>query len=401
MKTKVAIVGGGACALMLGCELDPEKFEVTLYEKNTALGRKFLVAGDGGLNLTHSEDKQNFIQRYTPSAFFEEAFSHFSNTELGDWFKELGVETYVGSSGRVFPLIGIKPIEVLNKLLYRLKENKVAILTKHNFLDFNAEGDVSFEINGIKKNIKTDLVVFCLGGASWPVTGSTGDWKNTFEKKGIQVNPFRASNASFKIEWPEHLISKLEGKILKNISISCENKRQMGEVVLTRFGIEGSGIYPFSPDVRSLLQTTGKADIFIDLKPSFSSEKIKEKLNQRPVKQNLSGYLKTGLHLSDIQLILLKNFLSKDEFLDIDLLVDRIKKFPLSITGTGPIEEAISSVGGIDLSEVNSNFELKKIPRHFVVGEMLDYDAPTGGYLLQSCFSMAYFVAGRLNLSHF
>jgi len=175
----------------------------------------------------------------------------------------------------------------------------------------------------------------------------------------------------------------------------------MGEVVLTRFGIEGSGIYPFSPDVRSLLQTTGKADIFIDLKPSLSSEKIKEKLNQKPAKQSLTDYLKTGLHLSGIQLVLLKNFISKEEFLDINLLVDRIKKFPLSITGTGPIEDAISTVGGIDLSEVNPNFELKKIPLHFVIGEMLDYDAPTGGYLLQSCFSMAHFVASGINLSHF
>ncbi|PBQ32298.1 aminoacetone oxidase family FAD-binding enzyme [Sphingobacteriaceae bacterium] len=401
MKTKISIVGGGACALMLGCELDPEKFEVTLYEKNAALGRKFLVAGEGGLNLTHSENTANFIKRYTPYGFFEEAFSHFSNEELRTWFKNLGIETYVGSSGRVFPLTGTKPIEVLNKLLERLKKNKVFVLTKHTLLDFTKDKELVFETNGIKKTIKSDLVIFCMGGASWPVTGSTGNWDELLKSHAIKINPFQASNSSFKIEWPQQLIAKLEGKVLKNISITCQTKTQMGEVVLTRFGIEGSGIYPFSPDIRLLLEQKGKAEICIDLKPSFSLEKIIEKLKQKPEKINLTEYLKTNLHLSDIQVVLIKNFLSKEDYLDVSSLATRIKQFTLSVTAMGPIEDAISTVGGVDLSEISADFELKKIPRHFVVGEMLDYDAPTGGYLLQSCFSMACFLAKRINLSHF
>jgi len=401
VKTKITIVGGGACALMLCCELDPEKFEVSLYEKNAALGRKFLVAGEGGLNLTHSENKDNFLKRYTPSYFLEEALTHFSNNDLTKWFTDLGIETYVGSSGRVFPLIGIKPIEVLTRILERIKKNNVSVFTKHSLFDFTSEKELIFETGGEIKKVKSDLIIFCMGGASWPVTGSAGDWEELFKNQDIKINPFLASNCSFKVEWPEHLISKLEGKVLKNISISCENKTQMGEVVLTRFGLEGSGIYPFSPDIRKLLEQAGHAEITIDLKPSFSLEKIKDKLAQKPEKINLTEYLKTGLHLSDVQVILLKNFLSKEQFLQTDQLSNHIKQFPLKVTGTGSIDDAISTVGGVDLSEVNANFELKKLPKYFVIGEMLDYDAPTGGYLLQSCFSMASFLADRLNLTHF
>lgn len=401
MKKKIAIVGGGACALILACELDPQKFEVSVYEKNSALGRKFLVAGEGGLNLTYSENEANFISRYTPSFFLENAFSYFSNKGLVNWINELGVETYVGSSGRVFPKEGIKPIEVLNKILEKIKKNKTSLYTKIRLTDFSLKDGLVFESQVERKEVKSDVIIFCMGGASWPVTGSAGDWASLFKKNKIRVTPFQASNCSFNVDWGADKQSKIEGKVLKNISVSCGDKKLLGEIVMTHAGIEGSGIYPFSPEIRVQLQKNNKAEIAIDFKPDLSLEKIIEKIGMKPAGKNLTEHLKTHLHLGEGQIMLLKYFVSKEEFLNSNVLAQRIKEFKLTITGTGPIEDAISTVGGVALEEVDETFQLNNFPGHFVIGEMLDYDAPTGGYLLQSCFSMAKYLAHYLNAKNF
>jgi uncharacterized flavoprotein (TIGR03862 family) len=396
LKTKIAIVGGGASSLMLACELDPTKFEVSIYEKNSALGRKFLVAGDGGLNLTHSEDKTRFIKRYTPSDFLETSFYHFSNIDLINWLNKIGVETFVGSSGRVFPKKGMKPIEVLTHFLDHLKGKHVNLFTEHDFKSFS-QNELLFEYKGENKLVKSDVVIFCLGGASWPVTGSTGLWTNSFPQHGIKINPFRASNCSFRIDWPETLLKKIEGKVLKNVAISCSSKRHLGEVVITNFGLEGSGIYPLSPEIRTLLEKHGKAEISVDLKPNLSLEKVNEKLTATSAGKNITERLKNALNINEVQMQLLKHFLSKENYLNTAILSENIKAFKLEITGSGPLEEAISSVGGVDLGEIDTDFQLKKMPNVYAIGEMLDYDAPTGGYLLQSCFSMANYLAEKLN----
>lgn len=397
MKKKVTIVGGGAAALVLACELDPEKFEVSIFEKNAALGRKFLVAGEGGLNLTHSEKQDSFLNRYSPSYFLKEAFTQFSNKQLIVWLNALGIETFIGSSGRVFPKQGMKPIEVFNIILERVKKNEVGIHTKHSWKGFSEQGELIFEVGSELKKLKNDYTVFCLGGASWPVTGSLGDWTAYFSEKHISTIPFRASNCAFQVEWPSSFIAKTEGKVLKNISIQCGNIMQLGEIVITRFGLEGSGIYPLSPEIRVQMDKFARAEIYIDLKPNLSSEKIVKRLEGKPAKVNLTEFLKSELNINDVQITLLKHFLSKDEFLNSTSLAQNIKRFKLNIVGFAPIDEAISTVGGISLSEIDDFFQLKKLPDHFVIGEMLDYDAPTGGYLLQSCFSMAKYVATNLN----
>jgi len=397
LKKRIAIVGGGACALMLACELNPSKFEVSVYEKNAAPGRKFLVAGEGGLNLTHSENEADFVKRYTPPLFLESAFKSFSNKDLIYWLSAIGIETYIGSSGRVFPVKGIKPIEVLNHFLDKIKKNKTNIYTKYKLKDFSGDGVLFFENESEITEVKSDLTIFCMGGASWPVTGSVGDWTGMFSKKGIKINPFRASNCSFHVDWPESLLAKIEGKALKNISVGCGGKKHSGEMVITHSGLEGSGIYPLSPEIRGVLERTGTAEITIDLKPALSLEKITGKIKTKTAGKNVTERLKNAINLGDTQILLLKNFLSKADFLDNEALAKSIKQFRLSITGLGPVEQAISTVGGIALEEVDPAFRLKKIPGHFVIGEMLDYDAPTGGYLLQSCFSMAKYLSDRLN----
>ncbi|MBA3663397.1 MAG: NAD(P)-dependent oxidoreductase [Bacteroidetes bacterium] len=399
MKKKLSIIGGGACALVLASEIDTKQFDVTLYERNANLGRKFLVAGDGGLNITHSESKAQFIKRYTPHEFLQSAFDSFSNEDLITWLNDLGIETFTGSSGRVFPDKGIKPAEVLAVFLKKIKINSVVVKTKHTWQGFGINNSLLVEHNNQLLEIKSDVIVYCLGGASWPVTGSKGDWLRYFADKNISVKEFQSSNCAFKIVWPEDLVSKIEGKVLKNISLSSGNKKHEGEIVLTKFGVEGSGIYPLSPEIRDQLNVTGAADITIDLKPSLTPDKIIEKLAGGGNK-NLSDILKNVLNFTQTHIQLLKTFISKEDFLDHKKLTGHIKSFKLTITGMAPIEEAISTVGGVSLPEINKNFELKKLPGHYAIGEMLDYDAPTGGYLLQSCFTMGKCLAEHLNSSN-
>lgn len=397
MKKNIAIIGGGASALVLACELDPEKFNVSLYEKNAALGRKFLVAGDGGLNFTHSEEPKEFLKRYSPPHFLEKAFYQASNDTYIKWMNALGIETFVGSSGRLFPKKGIKPIQVLDKIIEKLKHKGVTIFLKHTWKGFTENGFLLFETPHQSMEVHADHYVFCLGGATWPVTGSDGKWTSYFLKKNIKVLNFQSSNCAFKINWPQDLLSKIEGKTLKNCTFSCGTKIHKGEIVLTKFGIEGSGIYPLSPEIRQGLTLSGKMEIQVDFKPSLTVEKIVSKLTHNPASKNLSTRLKLDLNLSETQIVLLKHTLSKDEFLDLTLLAKHIKSFTLKLTGLAPLDEAISSVGGISLDEMDENFELIKLKGKFVIGEMLDYDAPTGGYLLQSCFSMAKTLATHLN----
>jgi uncharacterized flavoprotein (TIGR03862 family) len=397
LKKTVSIIGGGTSALILGCELDTSKFDVIIYEKNAAPGRKFLVAGEGGLNLTHSENSASFILKYTPPGFFEKAFANFTNSDLIKWINAIGIETYVGSSGRVFPKRGIKPVEVLNAILGKLKQNNVKLRMKHEWKGFSESGHPVVEHAHERLELKSDIVIFCLGGASWPVTGSTGDWAGSFREKGVRVNPFGASNCAFAIAWDPALISKTEGKALKNISLSIGDLKHYGEVVITRFGMEGSGIYRLSPRIREQLNLHQEAVIDLDLKPSLSAEKICEKLRSKPGAVNLTEYLRTALNLDNSQIALLKHFVSKQDFLDPQILSARVKNLQLTISGMGPVTEAISTVGGVSLTEIDETYGLKKLPGMYAVGEMLDFDAPTGGYLLQACFSMGKYLADHLN----
>ncbi|MEO6301670.1 MAG: TIGR03862 family flavoprotein [Bacteroidia bacterium] len=400
MKKTISIIGGGASALILGCELNSEKYSVSIFEKNSALGRKFLVAGDGGLNLTHSEDEKDFILKYSPHQFLQKAFSHFSNKDLVKWINDLGVETFIGSSGRVFPEKGIKPIDVLNKIEEKIKKNKVVINYKHEWKGFSDNNELLFKTASGEKKIKSDLVIFCLGGASWPVTGSKGDWRSLFEIKNTKTIPFQASNCSFKVEWPKEIMKSIEGKPLKNISITCENKIHFGEVVLTSFGIEGSGIYPLSPEIRESIINSDNAKIVIDLKPQLSSEELLKRISNTKTKLSYTENITNQLNLNKTHLALIKSKMNKNDFLDPAKFVNNLKNFEIHISELGPIEDAISTVGGISLNEISEQFELKKIKNNFVIGEMLDYDAPTGGYLLQSCFSMGKFLADHLNDLH-
>lgn len=395
-KKNITIIGGGPASLMLACSLDTSKYNVSIYEKNSALGRKFLVAGDGGFNLTHSEDKEQFVNRYHPKQFIEPFLNHFSNIDFRDWLKSIGIETHVGTSKRVFPVKGIKPIEVLNAIISVLKKNNISIHYNHEWKGWSNE-QLSFQTSNNRiVNITTDIVVFALGGASWKVTGSNGEWTTYFEEKRIKINSFYPSNCAYKINWDSELIKQISGQALKNCVFSCGSMHKKGEAVLTDFGIEGSGVYALSKEIREQLIRNKKAELLIDFKPELSLEKIQNRFENRG-KLSIKDVLEKKINLSVTQIQLLKFHTTKEEYNQPETISQLIKQFPLHLTGFAPIDEAISTVGGVDLEEVNQDFELKKLPNHYCMGEMLDWDAPTGGYLLQACFSMGKFLADKLN----
>jgi uncharacterized flavoprotein (TIGR03862 family) len=392
MKKRIAIIGSGPSAFLLAAFLDAEKFTVTIYEKNKTAGRKFLVAGKGGFNLTHSEPIDQLIKRYTPNDFLDKALLNFTNIDFRNWLEQIRIPTYVGSSKRVYPREGIKPIELLNSILNHLKEKGIIIKYEHTFS--NWDDNENPVINN--KTIQTDYTVFSLGGGSWKVTGSDGNWLDTFSKKGIQTKSFQASNCGYKVDWDPSFIEKHEGSPLKNISISCNNVIQKGEAVITKFGLEGNSIYGLSPQIREQLLTHSKATVFIDFKPSLTVENINSKITLSNYK-NTTEILKKELKLSPPIIDLLKIRLSKAAYLNTESLTKSIKSFPLEIVKTASVDEAISTVGGIDLKAVSENFELKKMSNQFCIGEMLDWDAPTGGYLLQACGSTGVYLAKHLN----
>lgn len=395
MKRQISIIGGGPSALMLAAFIDEAKFDVTIYEKNKSVGRKFLVAGDGGFNLTHSESIAAFINRYTPADLLKEVLFSFSNTDLQEWLKSIGVPTFVGSSKRVYPEDGIKPIEVLNCILNVLYEKGIKIKYEYEWNGWNELNQPIFT-NG--KTVEEGSFVFALGGGSWKVTGSDGSWLSLFKNKGIDTEKLYPSNCAYQIEGSAELKRKYAGQPLKNIEISCGGQSQKGEVVLTDFGLEGNAIYALSPQIRKQLANKDKSIISLDLKPSISVEALLQKI-QKSKHRKISDILKKDLKLSSVQMALLKNYVSKDDFLNLESLAKNIKSLIIEVVGVDLIDKAISTVGGINLSEIDSNFELKKLPNQYCIGEMLNWDAPTGGYLLQACFSMGVSLANHYNLS--
>ncbi len=380
---------------MLACSLDSTKYNISIYEKNGALGRKFLVAGKGGFNLTHSEAHTQFAKRYYPKQFIELFLNHFSNIEFREWLKSIGIETYVGTSKRVFPTKGIKPIEVLNAIDKRLKTNNVSVFYNHEWTGWE-NNQLVFSQKTTNININSDITVFALGGASWSVTGSDGSWTRFFKEKGIEINPFYPSNCAYHINWSKEMIKLVSGEALKNCEFTCDSVSKKGEAVLTDFGIEGSGIYGLSHTIRQQLLQKKTAELFIDFKPDLSFEEIRIRLDNRG-SLSVKDVLEKKINLSKTQIDLIKNQTTKEEYNDVKILLQKIKSYPVTIVDFAPIDEAISTVGGISIDEVSQDLELKKMPNNYCIGEMLDWDAPTGGYLLQACFSMGSYLAGVLN----
>jgi uncharacterized flavoprotein (TIGR03862 family) len=364
-----------------------EGYEVDLYDQSTGLAKKFLIAGNGGLNLTHSEDLNRFSQRYTHNEeFFSELLNEFSPADLRAFCEELGVETFVGTSGRVFPK-NLKAAEILLKWTKSLKEHpRFNLHLKHSLIAMSKDKELTFIMPDGEVKIKAKIVIMATGGASWSKTGSDGKWKNITDKLQIDSNEFKPMNCGFETKWTEHLVSKLDRAPVKNIGLSIGSYSSRGEVMITPYGIEGGAIYAISNFIRDEIYLNKAAIIEIDLKPDLSLEQVSGKLSSKKSKDSLANHLRKSLNLDKVAITLL-NEVSRNR--NENITAELIKALPIKLHNIRPIDEAISTSGGVRFNGLTDHFESKEIKGLYFAGEMLDFEAPTGGYLLQGCFSTA------------
>ena len=386
MKKSIAIIGGGPAGLMAAEILSQHDVTVDLYESMPSLGRKLLMAGKSGLNLTHAEPYHTFITRYGDKQKQIEAhLNHFKPDDLLAWVKGLDIETFIGSSGRIFPK-EMKASPLLRAWLQRLQTNGVTFHKRHNWKGWQEEFLIFHSLDGEVK-IKPDATILALGGASWPKLGSRGEWVSWLEEAGISIKPFHPANCGFIVNWSKHFSEKFHGHPLKSAVLSFKDFKQKGEFVLTRTGVEGSLIYAVSAQLRDELAATGTAILTLDLAPDISKEKLMAALAKPRGSRSLSSHIKKTTHLPDAKIGLLYEFISKEDLVNIDKLADAIKALHIPLSATYPLETAISSAGGVHFEDLNDNLMLHKMPGVFCAGEMLDWEAVTGGYLLTACFA--------------
>ena len=381
---EIIIIGAGPAGLMAAQILAEKGFEVHIYEQNKNAGRKFLVAGNGGFNLTHSEDLEKFADKYE-SPEIQNIFKNFDNQKVVEWLADLGITTYVGSSGKIFPTKNFKPIQVLKAWLDHLEKLGVHFHYEHRLVDFDSEF-VYFKNNEEEIEVAYSKLILGLGGGSWKKTGSDAKWIEILRQKKISITPLEAANSGYNTDLKFH---HLQGQYLKNIKLSFKNEMKIGEIVFTKYGIEGSPVYFMN-------RFTRKYDfpliLNIDLKPNLSQAEIFKELQSA---DKISSVLKRKLKVSTTAINLLKT-LDKETYTNIEFLANKIKNFPIEVLSFRPIDEVISTAGGVAFAALNSRLELKDFPNVYCVGEMIDWEAPTGGYLLQGCFSTGFWVGNSI-----
>ncbi len=366
---------------------------VDLYDRMPSVGRKFLMAGRGGLNLTHSEDLHRFLSRYgNAEARLRPAIEKFSAAALRQWADDLGQETFVGTSGRVFPK-SLKASPLLRAWLGRLRAAGLNIHTRHRWTGWDEHGALTFESAEWQSvTVVPDVTVLALGGASWPRLGSDGAWASILAAAEIDLAPFEASNVGVKITWSE-IFRGFEGEPIKRLSVTCDGQTETGEAVVTRTGLEGGAVYGLSAAIRRQLAATGEAQIQIDVRPSFSHGELAAKLGVPRNKQSTSTFLRKAAGLPPVAIALVREGAGGSLPTDPEALSRLIKAIPLKVTGIGDLHRAISTAGGVRFDALDEHMMLKARPGVFAAGEMLDWEAPTGGYLLQATFATAVVAA--------
>ncbi|WP_439634311.1 TIGR03862 family flavoprotein [Glycocaulis sp.] len=386
MSQRIAIIGAGPAGLIAAEKLASEGFAVDVYERMPSVARKFLMAGRGGLNLTHSESLGAFLERYGAAReWLEPAIRAFSPSELTAWCEGLGQAVFTGSSGRIFPK-SMKASPLLRAWLARLDALGVNIHTRHTWRGFDGAG--RFLIagpDGLERPIEPDAVILALGGASWPRLGSRGDWTEWLKERGVEITPFTPSNAGFNVRWSAVFTERFAGEPLKTASFTHQGRTIRGEAMITAYGMEGGAIYALSASLRAAIETEGRAVLTLDLAPDISEGALAKRLGAAKPGQSLSNTLRKQARLSPLSAALLRE--AGEVPREPQALAARIKALPITLTGMQGLDRAISSAGGIARGSVDERFMLKALPGVFVAGEMLDWEAPTGGYLLQACFA--------------
>jgi len=374
MKDPIVIIGAGPAGLMAAEILSAAGKHVAIYDRMPSVARKFLMAGRGGLNLTHSEPFERFVTRYGKRApLLKPALEAFTPKDLRAWADGLGAETFVGTSGRVFPK-AMKASPLLRAWLKRLETQGVTLHTRHDWHGWTGEALLFND----DVRVTPAATILALGGASWPKLGGDGGWAALLRDKGVEMAPFQPANVGFQTGWSAHFADKYAGAPLKNIAVKFAGREVKGEVMLTRAGIEGGAIYAISAPLRDAIAKNGHADLVIDLRPDLTADQVINKLKRASPKDSQSNRLRKALNLSPAAIALAHEVKAGD-----------IKAVTVRLTGAQGLDRAISSAGGIRFEALTPAFGLKALPGVHAVGEMLDWEAPTGGYLLQACFSTA------------
>lgn len=386
-QSSVTIIGGGPAGLIAAERLAQAGAQATVYDSKPSVGRKFLMAGRGGLNLTHSEPLSAFLKRYsTINENFLSAIHRFPPDELRAWCEGLGQETFTGSSGRVFPK-AMKASPLLRAWLARLAKSGVQFRLQRRWAGWDATGALVFETPDGPESIKADAVLLALGGASWPGLGSDGMWAGILKAQGIPVKPLLPSNCGFAVDWSPVFRTQCAGQPLKNIRLLFAGQSTPGEIIITEKGIEGGAVYALSAAIREAIIKEGKAIVMLDLHPNLAPEALLKKLQAPRGRKSFSTYVQKALNLSPVATALLREADRNIQDRSPADLAALIKAFPLHLVKPFGIDRAISSAGGISFDALDNNFMLKDLPGVFAAGEMLDWEAPTGGYLLQGCFA--------------
>ena len=385
----VTVIGGGPAGLFAAEILSQAGIAVSLHDRMTTFGRKFLMAGRGGLNITHSEPLEPLLGHYgVAREFLSPAIEAFPPQALRDWCQGLGQSTFVGSSGRVFPE-ALKASPLLRAWLARLRQQGVTFHTGSDWLGWNEEGRLRFRRrDGSEETVQPDATLLALGGASWPRLGSDGGWTQGLADRGVAISPLRPANCGFQLAWSEVFKERFQGQPLKPLALSFAGRTVRGEAMISAYGIEGGAIYALSSSLRDAIDRGGKAVLHLNLCPDRSLPDLIRLLSQPRKAQSHSTFLKKTLNLSPVAINLLREA-SPALPDDPKQLAALIHDLSLTLTGTAPIERAISTAGGIALSALDERWMLKALPGVFAAGEMLDWEAPTGGYLLQASFASA------------
>ena len=379
---QIAVIGAGPAGLMAAEHLSAAGYGVTVFERMASPARKFLMAGRGGLNLTHSEDWSVFVSRYGRlPPLLETALNAWPAQAAIDWAHGLGIETFVGSNGRVFPR-AMKASPLLRAWLRRLEGQGVRLAVNHEWYGFDADGTLLFETPAGRIPHRADAVILALGGASWPRLGSNGAWAGILAAQRVAITPFSAANCAICVSWSGHMISRFAGQPLKRIAVTVGGRTVRGEAIITRLGLEGGAVYPLAGEVRTGLAGGGEAWLHIDLRPDMTVEDLNIRLSAPRRKRSMATFLRKTVSLAPAAIALLREPGAMPN--DPAALAALIKGVRLRTTGCAGLERAISTAGGLAFDAVDEHFMLRARHGVFVAGEMLDWEAPTGGYLLQA-----------------
>lgn len=388
----VAIIGGGPAGLMAAEVLSLGGVQVDLYDAMPSVGRKFLLAGKGGMNITHSEPLEPFLSRYgARGEQIAPLLDAFGPQALCDWVHGLGINTFVGTSGRVFPT-DMKAAPLLRAWLHRLREAGVRFHMRHRWCGWHDDGSLRFQSPTGEQKIPADAVLLALGGGSWARLGSDGTWAPLLQKRGVAVAALRPANCGFDVGWSEYFSTRFAGHpvksvVLHHINASGDTQRKQGDFIVTASGVEGSAIYALSARLRDQIDTAGVAILHIDLLPGMELDRVMAEIARPRGSRSMASHLQSRLGIKGVKAGLLRELVAAEDYANPAQLGAAIKSLPVKLTAPRPIDEAISSAGGVAFESLNEQLMIRALPGVFCAGEMLDWEAPTGGYLLTACFA--------------